>query len=174
VDECDITEHPVESGSPISDHAYDRQPEVIVRMAWSNSPQNNFPSPMDIVGGGALQSIFSGAGTSQIKQTYMNLLVMMHSHAMFTLYTGKRTYTNMVCKSLICGDNDFRTENALFIVMVCRQVRLVDTKTSKIDPNAAKSPESTPDPTNTGNQNATPAGDVNWQIVGGDSRIAAP
>jgi hypothetical protein len=37
-DDLEITDHPVEQGSSISDHAYKRPSELIVKAAWSNSP----------------------------------------------------------------------------------------------------------------------------------------
>src|ERR1700722_20299202 len=42
-DETEITEHPVEQGSTISDHAFSRPSEVIVTCGWSNSPSGNGP-----------------------------------------------------------------------------------------------------------------------------------
>ena len=39
-DDLEITDHPVEQGSSISDHAYKRPSELIVKAAWSNSPTN--------------------------------------------------------------------------------------------------------------------------------------
>ena len=37
-DDLEITDHPVEQGSSISDHAYKRPSELVVKAAWSNSP----------------------------------------------------------------------------------------------------------------------------------------
>ncbi len=36
-DELVITEHPVEKGSPISDHCYKAPPEVTMKIGWSES-----------------------------------------------------------------------------------------------------------------------------------------
>lgn len=37
-DTVEITDHPIEQGATISDHAFQRPPELTLRVAWSNSP----------------------------------------------------------------------------------------------------------------------------------------
>lgn len=58
VDELDITDHPVERGATISDHAFKRPSEVVIRCAWSNSPS----SPGTLSGGiaGAIGNKIAG------------------------------------------------------------------------------------------------------------------
>lgn len=36
-DELQITEHPVELGAQITDHAFKRQPDVVLKCGWSNA-----------------------------------------------------------------------------------------------------------------------------------------
>lgn len=36
-DELQITDHPVEQGAEITDHAYKKNPEVVIRCGWSNA-----------------------------------------------------------------------------------------------------------------------------------------
>lgn len=40
-DQLEITDHPVEMGAIISDHAFKRPAELIITAAWSNSPSGN-------------------------------------------------------------------------------------------------------------------------------------
>ena len=49
-DELVITSHPIEQNAPITDHAYKMPSELVIRMAWSNSPTiglDTVPPPWD-------------------------------------------------------------------------------------------------------------------------------
>jgi hypothetical protein len=163
-DDLDITDHPVEQGANIADHAYKRPCEVVVKMAWSNSPSApsgpagllsaavasaaaNIPAVNAAVNVyqqvqgvlGAVNTITSsqaGSGTSGMNAIYNNLLKLQSGTptkgpTLCTLYTGRRTYTNMLLKS-ISFENDFKKENALYLQIVFKQVILVNSVVTTI------------------------------------------
>lgn len=104
-DDLQITEHPVEQGSTISDHAYKKPREVTLRWSWSNSAH------------------FS-EGYVQI--VYAQLLALQASRQPFTVYTGKCVYENMLIASLGQTTNA-AAEYALNVVAVLREVIIVST-----------------------------------------------
>lgn len=109
-----ITEHPVEKGAPISDHAY-KQPETLTcRFAWSDSASllNQVTS----------LSILSGLQT--IDDVYQKFLDEMGKATLFDVSTGKRQYTDMVIAS-ISVKTDEDTETALVMDVTFKKVNLV-------------------------------------------------
>lgn len=61
-DELEVTQHPVEQGANIADHAFKRPNELTLRVAWSNSPGQ----PASLLQG------LSGALTNQLTGTVQN------------------------------------------------------------------------------------------------------
>ncbi len=153
-DELEVTEHPVEVGAMISDHAFKRPVELILEIAWSNSPSGN--GPLVNAGlvaayqaGALLQSSVLGSGVGQygqINSIYDQLRVLQTNRALFSIQTGKRLYNNMICKSLVV-ETEEKSENALFVVMNCKEVILVNSQTvilpaaSQADPGSTASAE---------------------------------
>jgi hypothetical protein len=95
-DTLEITQHPVQQGASITDHAY------------------NLPATVSV------QVLFS-ADTTPLSETYTKLRQLQSSRVPFTLVTGKRTYRNMLIKSL-GQTNDAMTENILSIRMDLQEV----------------------------------------------------
>ena len=131
-DELEITDHPVEQGAAISDHAFKRPAELILTLGWSNSPSIVGLLPGVISGlqgtsAPGLQSTLSGANTNQIRETYANLLQLQVGRIPFDVYTGKRAYTNMLLKGLSTTTNK-DTENSLIVTAILRQVIIVQTR----------------------------------------------
>lgn len=145
-DDMDITDHPVEQGVTISDHAYKRPAEVIITAGWSDSP-NNSGWETQLVGAAAnsnsaIQAVISaaelangvasvlsgGSGGSASASAYAQLLDMQANRTLFTIYTGKRTYQNMLIKSL-ATTTDQKTENSAVIRIGCRQILMAQTQT---------------------------------------------
>lgn len=153
-DEVMITSHPVERGAAISDHAFKMPVEVIIRAAWSNSPSSsggifgqavgvaaallNSPLvgavsavPQTVAGASsafaAAQSMFTGNAVGQVRAVYKQLQDLQISFIPFTVYTGKRKYTNMLMKSLNVVTN-IDTENSLLVTVHCQEVIIVDTE----------------------------------------------
>ena len=121
-DTLEITEHPVEVGAAISDHAYRRPSEVVMQVGFA--------------GGGSLldfldtTSIGLSAGLSP-KETYQELLDLQNSRVPFDVVTGKRIYTNMLIRALEVT-TDRTSENVLSAVLTLREVILTSTTTTQV------------------------------------------
>jgi hypothetical protein len=110
-DELAITEHPVEQGAAITDHAYKRPAELRVRVGWSQSgglPTNN--------------------AASDVAQIYEQILTLQSSRRPFPVYTGKRAYNNMLVASLRVH-TDSKLETTLLADISFKQILLVNTQT---------------------------------------------
>ncbi|ESL56746.1 MULTISPECIES: phage baseplate protein [Klebsiella] len=123
-DMLEITEHPVEVGAAISDHAYRRPSEVVMQVGFA--------------GGGSLldfldtTSIGLSAGLSP-KETYQELLDLQSSRVPFDVVTGKRLYTNMLIRALEVT-TDRASENILSAVLTLREVIITSTTTTQVVP----------------------------------------
>lgn len=106
-DELTITEHPVEQGAAITDHAYKNPAIVSLRLAWSNSDPSGGYDPF------------------YVTRVYEQLLALQESRVLFSLFTGKRNYNNMLIQS-IAVTTDAASEQTLFATLVCRQVIIVE------------------------------------------------
>ena len=115
-DEMVITEHPVEIGAPITDHAFMRPVSVEMRCGWSDS---------------------TAGAEGFIKAVYQGLLALQSSAKPFDVVTGKRSYTNMLIKSLLVK-TDVESENVLNVVALLQNVIITSTETapSSTSPNS--------------------------------------
>lgn len=142
-----VTDHPVEAGSEISDHAYYRPAELTMRCGWSNSSSFTLQS--------AASSLFSGGGISSFASTifgqnppvsgggmsisdfvsgiYSQLLSLQQSLVPFDVITSIRRYTNMIMTSLAVT-RDRRTSQALMVTASMRQVIIVSTVSTTLAP----------------------------------------
>lgn len=145
VDQLTITDHPVERGSVISDHAYMQPPEVTVRFAWSDSSS--------VLNQALSGSIFSGV--QSLSEVYQKLLALQASCEPFDLSTGKREYQDMLLRSLAV-ETDASTEAALMAIASFRHVRMVSATERTLDPDALADPESTAPAADLGDRNLTP------------------
>ncbi len=129
-----ITNHPVEKGAAISDHAFKLPAECEMRCAWSDS--GNYQG-------------YSRAINSA-------LLSLQSKRQPFTVTTGKRTYRNM----LIAGievTTSAATEYALFVRVILREVIIVSTSTvSTGSAGTQASPERTGGTTDGGQRQPVP------------------
>lgn len=113
-DEMIVTEHPVERGAPIADHAY-KKPEVLsVRFGWSDSSS--------LLNQAVNLSILSGLNS--ITDVYAKLLEEMEKGTLFDVSTGKRQYTDMIITSLQVKTEE-ETETSLIVDITFQKVRLV-------------------------------------------------
>jgi hypothetical protein len=106
-DVLEITQHPVEQGAAITDHAYKRPAEVRMRLGWSDKATN-----------------------MSSNQLYGNILDLQSSRRPFTIQTGKRAYNNMLVADLR-QHTDAKFEYSLMIEITFRQILLVNTSTTK-------------------------------------------
>ncbi len=149
-DTLEITDHPVEQGAAITDHAFKLPAEVTLTLGWSNSPSQAGPLGfLSNLSNQSLMSTLTGNGIDQIKNVYANLLRLQEARALFSLYTGKRYYTNMLCQSLATS-TDFKSENSLVITMVCKQIIIVETQTVMLNKETQRNPSQTASPVNKG------------------------
>ena len=135
-DDLEITDHPVQLGAAITDHAFKRPSEITIQMGFSNSPSYLSPSdkydnPLDV------------------NQVYQALLDLQSQRVLMAVNTGKRNYQNMLIKGLVVT-TDNKTENALFITVQCKQVIIVNTTTVQLTKTTQAKPTATTSPTNRG------------------------
>ena len=124
-DELEITEHPVEQGAAIHDHAYKKPMTVTIR-------------------GGVTDAKDGGDGSEQpSKEFYDKLVDLQAKREPFDIVTGKRKYKNMLIKSL-SATSDADTENCLIFEAECQEVIIVATRVTSVPPRAKhKNPKKT-------------------------------
>lgn len=165
-DEMEITEHPVEQGAAIADHAYKRPARLRVHCAWSNSP-----SVAGLIDGAVgavkstvsgVQSLITGNSESQVRDYYAKLLKLQAERIPFDVYTGKRVYKNMLVKSLNTTTSK-ETENSLVVIATFQQVILVQTQTVTVgaSPGNQADPSATQPPSNAGSKTLVPSAKFN-------------
>lgn len=133
LDNLTITRHPIETGAPISDHAYMEPAELTIHCGWAPSAPA-LPGPL-----GALVPVSQGliAGVAQLfgegggylETLYEEMLKLQAEREPITVTTGKRSYENMLIES-IAVDTDERSENILMVALTFKQVIIVRTETS--------------------------------------------
>lgn len=106
-DSLEITDHPVEKGAAISDHAFLKPAEVTLKLMWGEDDSTD-PS-----------------------EVYTALLDLQSSCSPFDVVTGKRAYRNMLIKSMAVT-TDRPRENILMVTLVCRQVTIAATVESSL------------------------------------------
>ncbi|AUU90271.1 hypothetical protein C2U55_14885 [Enterobacteriaceae bacterium ENNIH3] len=121
-DTLEITEHPVETGAAISDHAYKRPSELVMEVGFA--------------GGGSLLDFANElTGTSLLgmspRETYQKLLDMQEGRVPFDVVTGKRIYKNMLIRALEVT-TDKATENVLSAVVTMREVIITSASVVKV------------------------------------------
>lgn len=121
IDQTEITQHPVEYGSNINDHAFELPQRVHLTCGWSNS------------------SLQSDGDPNYVQEVYEAFLALKVSHTPFSIVTGKRMYENMLIER-ITERTDEHWENAMKLVIECRQVIIVQTQTVTVNPNVVEDP----------------------------------
>ena len=104
-DRLQITEFPVETGAPISDHTFNRQPEILMRCGFSNSTAQT---------------------EGYVQEVYQLLLLLQAAHEPFNVTTGKRQYQNMLVESLLVV-TDRESEYALNVAVGLKGVIITST-----------------------------------------------
>lgn len=135
-DELVLTDHPIQYGSVITDHAFKLPSRVTLTYGWSQSPSSlasvreTFSSTVTDVQSattlrGQVQALY---GTARINGYYDRLRTLQTDRVVFSIVTGRRKYDNMMLVSLsLVTDKD--TENAMVVRAVCREVQFADTQT---------------------------------------------
>lgn len=141
-DDIQITEHPVEQGAPIADHAFKRPAQVTIRAGWSRDYARDLSAESGVYG---------------------LLLSWQAALLPFDVYTGKRHYTNMLIERLqVTTDN--HSEYSLMATIACRQVIIVSTATTDVpmagSDNDKQDPASQEGEVKSGDKQATETGTV--------------
>lgn len=120
-DQLVITDHPVEQGAVISDHAYKLPAELLITYGfWPGSDQNAAMDP------------------SYLNTVYSKALELQTTRTLFSVTTKRRVYQNMLMASVHLT-TDKNTENSLILRMVCREVIIASTKTITVSVATVKS-----------------------------------
>lgn len=123
-----ITQHPVEKGAAITDHAFLRPAEVEMRCGFSNA---------------------SHGDAGYARSVYDALRRLQASRQPFSVYTGKRAYRDMLIADLGVT-TEARTENVLAVAVRLQQIIIVSTKTTGTGTNTASAGASQANPASTG------------------------
>lgn len=152
MDELQITEHPVEKGAEINDHAFKRQPEVTLKCGWSNADLKALAgTPQSIFEGGELPS------ADYVSAVYSQLLALQETRQPFDVVTSLRIYRDVLFKSLAVT-KDQKTGAALFVTATLKQIRIVQTQATTLPPKRDQAdPRSTAETLNAGVKAAIPA-----------------
>ncbi|HDL7084436.1 TPA: hypothetical protein PXM35_000093 [Yersinia enterocolitica] len=118
LDALEITEHPVEVGAAVNDHAYKRAAEVTMEVGFA--------------GGGSLLDFVdtSTIGLSLGKspeEVYQELRDLQESRQPFDVITGKRKYSNMLIRGIEVT-TDKTSENVLMCALTLREVIMSQTE----------------------------------------------
>ena len=114
-DELAITQHPVEFGTPVTDHAFMQPYTVEMRCGWSDSTAQT---------------------SGYVQAVYAAFLALQASRTPFAISTGKRAYTSMLLRSLLVK-TDPDSEYALMCVAIAQQIVITNTSmTSEATPNS--------------------------------------
>lgn len=130
-DELEITQHPVQQGAEITDHAYIKPATLSIKAMWSNNEE-------------------------PVSDIYQKLLDLQASREPFDIVTGKRAYTNMLFKSLGVTTNA-ETENALSVSASFTQVFITALEVVSVPPRKnQRTPGKTGKTQQAGAKSATP------------------
>lgn len=114
-DEMTVTDHPVESGAMISDHAFARPVEIEMRCAWSNA---------------------TGRSEGYVQMIYQQVLDLQKDREPFTVYTPKRVYKNMLITG-VSITTDQKSEYALNAQLRLREIIITNTEMTTGTPGGA-------------------------------------
>lgn len=157
-DELEITEHPVEKGASITDHAFKRPARLVLSLGWSNS-KTYLGLAKDVLG------LLTGNQLEDVRAVYAKLLTLQEKREPFTVTTGKRTYENMLFASL-ATTTDQKSEESLFVTATLQQIITVQTQTTTVPPSENQaSPQKTADTTKAGTKQPVAAKAVNESIL---------
>lgn len=121
-DVLEMTQHPVEMGAAVSDHAYKKPADLVMTVGFA--------------GGGALldfASDLTAIDALQLspKEAYQKLLDLQADRVPFNVVTGKRLYNNMLLRAIEVT-TDMKSENVLSAVLTLREVIISQTQRVRV------------------------------------------
>lgn len=108
VDTLEVTQHPVQEGAAITDHAFKQPEELTMRVVFDDAQR-------------------------PLAETYARLRELQASREPFDVVTGKRIHRNMLMLSLSCT-NDPDTESVLSLSITLQEVILVQVEVAVVPP----------------------------------------
>jgi hypothetical protein len=120
--EVTITEHPIETGAAVSDHAYIMPSKLTFQIGMTDCAQDIIPGQ------------FSG-GSSRAVTAYSLLQEMKANRIPMEVVTRLATYENMLVQSVTAPD-DHTTAHALKAAVVMQEIMVAVVKTVKISSRA--------------------------------------
>lgn len=136
-DTLEITQHPVQFGADISDHAYKKPAQLAIRAIWSDEDRSVTEMYKDFL------TLHWNHKSKPLTEVYKDLLALQNSRIPFDVVTGKRSYKNMLISGLL-QTTDQQTENCLAVSATLTEVILVNVKTSTVPAREVqKTPEKT-------------------------------
>lgn len=109
-----VTRHPVEQGATITDHAYAEPSELMLTYGWAEGSNQN-----------------TANDAAFLNNLYQQFLAIRLARSLSTIYTGKRTYQNMLIVSLQ-HTTDRETEHVLLIRIGFAEILMATTQTVPI------------------------------------------
>lgn len=109
-DDLEITQHPVQQGAAITDHAYVKPAQLAIRAQFTEA-DSGMP----------------------LEELYRKLLELQASREPFEVVTGKRLYKNMLFKSLSVTTDQY-TSNVLSITAQLQEIIIVNVETVSVPP----------------------------------------
>jgi hypothetical protein len=128
--EAEVTEHPVESGSQVSDNVRRKPLRVTINGIVSNTP---------IVSGivraaQQIQGLYDGnsdTDAARAETAFTTLENIFNNQKLISIYTKLKQYDSMVIKSLTIP-RDKSTGDALRFTAVCWEIRIVQAQTVQV------------------------------------------
>jgi hypothetical protein len=142
-----ITEHPIQTGAPLTDHSYMLPSSLTMEIGFSDC--------MDSL----VQGQYSGAGGKSIS-AYQKLRDLQSQRTPLTVVTRLRTYKNMLIQAITSSD-DVRTAYGLRCLITLRQIILATVQTTT----AVSSKSQTTDSTKSGTKQATTVSSDNSTVA---------
>lgn len=139
-----ITENPIEGGSPVHDHAVILPKQVEIEGRVSDTPM---PS------GGS--TVFGSIGGRRSVTAFEMMIGLQESREVFTVLTGLRRYPNMMLENLRTRQ-DAGTAEVLDFTATLREVKIVNTRIVDVPPRRpGKTARQAPKKTDGGEKKAT-------------------
>lgn len=118
-----ITEHPVQSGANISDHAYNLPDKLTLQIFVSDS--------MDCV----VTNQFSDFSTKSIS-AYQKLRELKEKRLPLSVRTRLHYYKNMLIENMVVND-EYKTASSMRCIVMLRQIMMAEVKAQEVDPASA-------------------------------------
>lgn len=147
------TEHPIEEGSPVTDHVEVKPREISIEGIISNTPLNLgatlqgagttagqiigrriggvIGQQVGAIGAGALVGLMLNRSGSSTKNAYDYFRDLQKKRVPFTVITGVEKYENMILTTLTVV-RDTTTGNSLRFTAGCKQISIVSSETTEI------------------------------------------